>query len=337
MSNGAVKQSKDAILSRLYTICSLLVLSLAMTGCRMRPSWLRSSTPELPPQAFAAAPTLDDVIYVVNANTDRIQQLQTESATLNADGMPGLRADLAFARPDRFRLRAELFQFTGRELDIGSNDEVFWFWIRRDTQQAIYYARHNQFATSAARDLVPMEPRRLLDSLGLIRFDPADRHEGPIPRENNRYEIRSSLPTPRGDLTRVVLIDGSYGWVVEQHLYDSNGQLLLSARASKFRFYPMDGVSLPHHIDVQVTPGQPSHMAFEVNVNNYLINRLYGEPTELWSLPNIEGYPLVDIAAPGFRPPVSNPPTAGYAPSNSGYAPTRTTRLPALRGYDALR
>lgn len=325
------------ILNRLYSICLLLFVAQTMVGCHVRPTWLRTSNTQLPPQAFASAPTLEDVVYAVNANTDRIQQLQTESATLNAEGMPALKADLAFARPNRFRLRAELFQFTGRELDLGSNDEVFWFWVRRDTQPAIYYAKHNQFATSGARDLIPVEPSRLLDSLGLIRFDPADRHEGPIPREDNRYEVRSYLPTPRGGMTRVVVIDGSYGWVLEQHLYDSNRQLLLSAKASKFRFYSMDGVSLPHHIDVQVTPGQPSQMAFELDVNSYLINRLYGEPTELWSLPNIEGYPLVDIAAPGFRPPISEQPAPGNPAYTSGYVPPRTSQLPALRGYNVLR
>jgi hypothetical protein len=323
-------------LNRLYSIIVLLVVAPSI-GCQLRPAWLRPNKAELPPQAFAASPTLDEITFAVNANTDRIQQLQTESATLKAEGMPALKADLAYARPNRFRLRAELFQFTGRELDLGSNEEVFWFWARRDTQPAIYFARHRQYATSHARDLIPVEPSRLLDSLGLIRFDPADRHDQPVARDDGRIEVRSYLPTPRGDLTRVVLIDGKYGWVLEQHLYDANGQLLLSAQASKFRFYPMDGVSLPHHIEVQVTPGQPSQMAFEVDVNGYLINRLYGEPTELWSLPNIEGYPLVDIAAPGFQPPVGPPPDTNHPAFTSGYAPPRTSHLPAYRGYNVLR
>ncbi len=336
MNNGAVKRSKDAILNRLYFMIVLLVVAPAI-GCHLRPAWLRPKNPELPPQAFAAAPTLDEIIYAVNANTDRIQQLQTDGATLNAEGMPALKADLAFARPNRFRLRAELFQFTGRELDMGSNDDVFWFWVRRDTQPAIYFARHSQYATSNVRDLVPVEPSRLIDSIGLIRFDPADRHDQPVARDDDRIEVRSHLPTPRGDMTRVAVIDGKYGWVLEQHLYDTTGQLLLSARASKFRFYPMDGVSLPHHIDVQVTPGQPSQMAFEVDVNSYLINRLYGEPNELWSLPDIEGYPLVNIAAPGFRPPVGPPPDPEYPAVNSGYAPPRTSRLPPYRCYNLMR
>ena len=79
------------------------------------------------------------MIYVVNANTQRVQRLQTENATLRVEGIP-VRANLAYEQPRHFRLLAQLSQFTGRELDMGSNDELFWFWIRRDSQPSVYFA-----------------------------------------------------------------------------------------------------------------------------------------------------------------------------------------------------
>ena len=69
-------------------------------------------------------------------------------------------------------------------------------------------------------------------------------------------------------------------------------------------------------------PGQPSQIAFDVDVASYSINRLSGDSTELWTMPQIEGYPSVDIADPQFRLPVAaippeaaNPvvPARGYA------------------------
>ena len=104
---------------------------ILVTGCHVRPYWLRSPQADLPPEAFAGPPTLENVIYVVNANTQRVQRLQTENATLRVEGIPALRANLAYEQPRSFRLLAQLSQFTGRELDIGSNDELFWFWVRK--------------------------------------------------------------------------------------------------------------------------------------------------------------------------------------------------------------
>ena len=288
-----------------------LLVPLVTTGCRVRPFWLRQNQIDLPPEAFTDTPTLEDVIYVVNANTDRVQQLQTENATIRAEGIPALRANLAYEQPRRFRLRAQLSQFTGRELDMGSNDELFWFWIRRDEQPSVYYARHDEFATSPARNLVPIEPNNLTDALGLIRLESRERHSGPTKRDN-LLEVRSEIPSPRGDMTRVLLLDAKYGWMVEQHYYDANGQLLLSARASEHRYYPDDAVTMPHHVEVRLLPGQPSQLAFDVDVSRYVFNRLAGESSELWTLPQIEGYPAVDIADPRFRPPVAAVPQDPY-------------------------
>ena len=194
------------------TILIGLLLPLLAAGCHVRPLWLMSKQTDLPPAAFANKPTLDDIVYVVNANTQRVQRLQTENATLRVEGVPALRANLAYEQPRNFRLLAQLSQFTGRELDMGSNEELFWFWIRRDSQPSVYFARHATFADSPARDLIPIEPNRLIDTLGLVYLDPAGQHRGPVERDAGLLEVTSQLPSPRGNLTRVLLVDAKYGW-----------------------------------------------------------------------------------------------------------------------------
>jgi len=339
-----------------------LFMPLGAVGCSAFPFWLRPNRADLPPEAFANTPTLEDVIYVVNANTDRVDQLQTEDATLRVEGMPmpALRLNMAYERPRNFRLRAHLSQFTGRELDLGSNNELFWFWIRRDQQPGIYYARHNEFAVSPARQLVAIEPTRLPETLGLIQFKPDEQHIGPTRREN-LLEIRSRIPAPRGDATRVVLLDAKYGWIVEQHYYDPNGQLVLSASASEHRYYRNDAVTMPHHVEIRVSPGQPAQLTLQIDVSRYVFNRLSGERADLWSMPRIEGYPAIDITDPGFRPPAAPVAHAPYqagtvnamtpyggaarpgvmspdaarqlAPTGPGDASQRMVELPQYRGY----
>ena len=160
-------------------------------------------------------------------------------------------------------------------------------------------------------------------------------------------------------MTCVLLLDAKYGWIVEQQFYDANGQLLLSSRAGRHRYYPADAVTMPHHVEVSLMPGQPTQMKFEVDVSRYVFNRLTGQSAELFAMPQIDGYPSVNVADPQFRPPVAAIPRDPYGTAmpygqtlprdpmeaygmtipggdpRSVYGPPRTANLPAYRGYDS--
>ena len=111
----------------------------------------------------------------------------------------------------------------------------------------------------------------------------------------------SSVPEPdqAGEYVRSLVIDDKYGWVVEQQVTDSAGQLIAAAKASNHRFYPTAGVSLPHHIDVRFPPAQ---LTFSIDVGQYSINQLAGDPLQLWSLPQLEGYTPVNLADAAVAP-----------------------------------
>ena len=133
------------------------------------------------PQVLMTGSSLDQVITAVNDNAARIQSIQTNNASITVPGMPGiplLGGKIAAQRPGRFHLVAGT-ALTGDEVDMGSNDELFWFWVKRNEPPALYYARHNQFAGSAAQQLMPIEPQWLLDAIGFTEFRPGDVHTGP--------------------------------------------------------------------------------------------------------------------------------------------------------------
>ena len=145
------------------------------------------------PDILVPASSLDQIIAAVNGNAQKIQSYQTNNATINIPGslgIPTLRGNIAAMRPGRVRLEATT-ALTGSEVDLGSNDELFWFWVRRNEPPAVYYARHSQTAGSAAQQLMPIDPQWLLDALGMAEFKPTDRHEGPLPTDRNRVEIKS--------------------------------------------------------------------------------------------------------------------------------------------------
>ena len=159
---------------RWLLLIALGCCSLSGASC---PQMLRQYTNPLP-RVLPPSPTLEQVIAVVNRNSSQIHSFSTNRASISGPGFPSLGASVAFERPRRFRLRAGT-GLTGPEIDVGSNDELFWFWLRRDQPPAVYYCRHDQFAACQARQTLPFDPAWLIEALGMAEFDPALPHQRP--------------------------------------------------------------------------------------------------------------------------------------------------------------
>ncbi len=180
-----------------------------------------------------------------------------------------LRATLDFDRPHRVRLIAET-SFTGRELDLGSNDEVFWVWMKQMQPPTVFYGRHDQFYQSYAQHILPVPPHWLVEAIGLVYLDPAGMHDQPYAARPGIFQVRTRLPTQHGELTRILDIDAQRAWIVQQQLFDSQGQKLASASASETRYDPIQGVSLPGNVHVELPPAQ---LAFTFEADAYAINQ----------------------------------------------------------------
>lgn len=289
----------DGYRGRLLLLVLVGLFGISGAHC---PNSLRRYTDPLPP-ALPPSPTLQQVIEVVNRNNSHIHSYCTTQAKLSGPGFPTLRANVAFERPLRFRLRADT-AVTGPELDLGSNDDHFWFWIKRNQPPAVFYCRHDRFVTSRARPMIPIDPYWLIEALGTTEFDPALPHQGPFRLPNDRLEIRTIRETPEGPTTKSTIIDAARGYVLEQHVYDAQGRLIASSVATGHRRDPLSGLVMPTAVKVSCPPAR---FSMRVELGNVQINRLEGNPAELWTMPRYQGSPLIDLGNPGGQPP---PPTA---------------------------
>jgi hypothetical protein len=298
--------------------CLLLLLTLLAPsgGCYWN-RWFRRNVTEPSPVAFTTIPVREEVLQAINANSGRITSLQTQGATVSIPGVPSITADIAIERPHKFRFRAGT-SLLGPELDLGSNDELFWFWAQRAPQSSVFFARHDQFATSRAKQMIPIEPSWLMEALGVVEIDPNSVIEGPVTAGSDRVQMKTLVHTSGGQFTRLLHIHKTYGWVLEQHLYDGGGQLVASARASQHQYYPLDGISLPQQVDITVPA---SGLQFQLVVDRYAVNQPLGDSVALFNLPRkqLQSYPFVDLADPNFIP------TLGPLPTSSS---STTTRLP---------
>ena len=266
------------------------LLTLAAAGGAGCPNMVRQYS-EPPPVVFAGPPTLGEVIHIVNTNSTQVHQLQARGARLTVQGMPALQANIAYQQPRRFRLRAQT-SLTGPELDLGSDSELFWLWVKRNRPPAVYFCRHSEFYQSAARQVVPIDPQWLIEAFGLVYLDPQGDHKGPVLFEPDRLKIWSVIPSPEGDLSRTCVIDATHGWVLEQHITDHRGRLLASALASQHHYDPASGVSLPRHVEIRLPPA----MSFTIDVADYVVNQTVGDSGRLFTMPPLAGYDKINLA-----------------------------------------
>lgn len=282
--------------------------------------WARQ--PELLPYTLPETATLDQLISAVNENSARVQSVNISQATIALPGLPALPVSIALEPPLRFRLRAST-AFTGTEVDLGSNDDLFWLWIKHNQPPAMYYCRHDQFATSAARQIMPVEPQWLVEALGLVRIDPIDLPQGPTPVGAGRSQIRTIRHSVIGDLTKITVVDPRRGIVLEQNLYDAGGHLLAAARTSAHRTDPLTNAILPRHIEIDYPSAQ---LSMKIDIADLQVNTLSPQQAQLWAKPDYSGYPNINLADPNLfaQPTGPAPRTSQAPPPNLNYGPPST-------------
>ncbi|MFM9198003.1 MAG: hypothetical protein ACKOWG_20140 [Planctomycetia bacterium] len=286
--------------SRTRTVTFMLVVAaLASTGAACPQAIRGYQVGTMPlPRTLPAQPTLDQIVATVHDNTQRVRSYMAPQAVLVVPGVPRLSAQVACEPPRRFRLRAQT-AVTGSELDIGSNDDLFWLWIRRHQPPMMLHCRHDQYDQSSARRLLPIRADWMPELLGLVQFRPEDRHEGPFPLPDGRLEIRSRVAPPagsaEGELLKSTILDGTTGLVIEQHLFTASGERLASCRTTKHRVDPQSGAALPRLVEVS-WPG--SGIEFQLELTAISTNMPSSDPGQLWQMPAYEGYTPVDLADP---------------------------------------
>jgi hypothetical protein len=237
------------------------------------------------------------VTNVINSNSGQVLSLYTSQASVTIPGAPtALRTTVAYQRERRLRLRADT-ALTGPEMDLGSNDELFWFWVKRNQPPAVYFCRHDQFATSAARKFLPVDPTWLPRALGVVTFAPGGAYQGPTPISAGRLEIRTLPATPDGN-TFVTVIDDSRGIVLEEHVYDPLGNRLATALLSRHRRDGTTGITLPKHVELHLPTMQ---LQIGIDLKDEQINRLQASQADLWIKPPLHGYTELDLADPTLR------------------------------------
>lgn len=296
LSRQLARQS--AVLLVIVPAFSLLLTS----GC----SWLTNSFHRglTPPQIFNQQVTKEQIITTVNANSQAIRSMQAK-VQVRATGTPTLSGDLSVEQPSRLRMQVGLLGMTNSGLDLGSNDNEFWVWIKSalpgGQPPAVLFASHEQYERSAVKQAIPIEPAWVIDSLGLAYFDPRLQHEGPIARPDGSLEIRSRYQSQAGVMLKSTIVDPRTSVVIAQELY-RDGRKVAASKASKHQYFPEINASIPRLIEIEAGLNTPQPGKVTIELSGILPNSIDAGYVGLWEMPRPKNIEMINIASQSAGP-----------------------------------
>jgi hypothetical protein len=293
-----------------------LTTLLASVGCNSffgfvhRDTTARTGNP-------ADLPDAGSLVKFLNDNAQKVQGLQAVNIDIDCRGdnqVIGLTGKLACQKPRDFRLKAAL---AGKDfVDIGSNSEEFWFWVKQGDVPYVYHCKHSELGRAAQQLPIPFQPELILAALGVGEFDPAKTYERKV--NPDTIELIEHVKSPQGKDQLVV--------VVFNRAPDTQGKPRIAAymlkdaetgkdicQAIVQSTYPVgpntNNAIIPYRVEVN-WPDQKVRMKLTLGTGMQVRNFTQQESARLFNRADLGPRPSFDLAT-GQR---DNPPGVGQAP-----------------------
>lgn len=173
-----------------------LALGLAAVGCApgSRIGFMRdNSTNNRHP---LERPTVASLVDALKHNSSQIKSLECNEVRLEyRQGLQSYGADakLACQKPRNFRLG--VFAAASQQVDMGSNDQEFWYWIQKNDPPYVYRCSYQDFERGVELPF-PFQPEWIMEGLGMGEYGAYERYE--LRETKNTWEIVEKSQNSRG-------------------------------------------------------------------------------------------------------------------------------------------
>ena len=222
------------------TAGGLALLAPFVLGCSLLPGVRDNIKP--PPPATAAPgskPTVESLVEYLNQQASRVQNLRA-TVDIDAKGgtqVIGLSGRIAAQKPLQFRLMADVLAKS--MVDIGSNNDEFWYWIARDDPPYLYHCAYKDLATGKVNVPFPFQPDMVLAALGMAEYDPKAKYE--LRKQERVWELVQSTVSANGQkVTRITVFNKEISkpglpQVLGHAIMDASGKLVCKAVVEKVK------------------------------------------------------------------------------------------------------
>ena len=184
----------------------LLFTLLLLTACTPRWGMFRGSDQKdsIGP-ASREVPTAAQLVSYLDENSSRLHCISCPDLHLTAaQGIKafGLRGQMVCQQPRCFRMNASILG--KEEVDLGSNQEEFWYWVRMGDPYQIHCSYKDMEEGRVKRMPFPFQPDWIMDALGMGHYGPPERYQ--LVEKPETLELIEKVRSPQGIPVRKVIV-----------------------------------------------------------------------------------------------------------------------------------
>jgi hypothetical protein len=196
-------------MTRIASLIAVVLLAAVLAGCA-NTRWGFLNRDKEPDVVLGPPPSKEAVVAYLNENASRLQSVRADDVDITVHAgaagavVPiGLRGNLMTQKPRAFRLAGS---FAAKQMvDLGSNDEEFWWWISKDNPPDQYFCRYDDLNNGRVPFVpFPFQPEWIMETMGLGPYGPADKYE--MTHDKDTLRLIERARSPQGRPIRKVIV-----------------------------------------------------------------------------------------------------------------------------------
>jgi hypothetical protein len=244
-------------------------------------------------------PTPEQLVQYLNRNAAKVQGLECRQVSIDAKQggqTAGLDALLVCQKPRDFRLVGRVAGNT--EVDMGSNSQEFWYWIKRAPEpNYVYHCNYDDFRRGV-RMPFPFQPDWIMEALGVATYDETKKYQ--VRETQTTVELIEQAKTPQGQpVSKVVVFNRSPAAAGKPQiaafvLRDASGKEIATATVTDVQHDPATGAVVPRRINL-VWPEEKIEM--KMRLDGVRVGPIDpGRAASVFSRRNLASLPGFDLA-----------------------------------------
>jgi hypothetical protein len=279
-----------------------LAVLLSAVGCNVMAPHRRGDGGQGKDVVVDQPPSTEALVQYMNRNAQLLkpgEALKCTKLEINckADGRPvGLDGSMMCAKPRNFRLQAQLLGQPA--VDIGSNDQEFWYWISKNEPPYLFHCSYDALR-QGTRIPFPFQPDMVVAALGLAEYDPSKQYVLKNDPRLHYYELVEQAVSPQGQPIQKITVFNKREvpvptpQVMAHVLKDAQGHTICTATIKKVQQNRETGAIYPSVVMFD-WPAQKLQMTMELN-NLQVVRVDPGMAERVFTRKNL-GYQPYDLA-----------------------------------------
>lgn len=216
------------------------------TGCNLFGPKASDKIQNRPAPAVAAGrkPEASELIAYLNKQAGLMSSIESRDLTIDvkspAGNPPTLDGTLVCQKPRSLKMVGKVMNM--QQVVVGSNDERFWFWVKRDPSDALFHCSYSDYEKGV--DLpFPFQPEWVVDALGMA---PVGQGAGArVEEDKDTYRLIEDT-TVQGQKAKKVTVFykgmayGTQPQVVSRTVFDASDRVIFVATTHKVNRVPVD-------------------------------------------------------------------------------------------------